>query len=145
MLVQILGGSHFITRGGGVRVFTPEYNFFSVRMKLQFFFFQNESTIFFYYQSVHCFIIWPNENDIMVLRAPRQHPRLPMTSGVNTITKKLKGLLLTIGIDNELITFWPKLDLRWPQDTNTTLKAWNGERERGWAGIGYIGCPPHIL
>ena len=43
---------------GGVRVFTPEYNFFFLsEWKYNFFFFQNESTIFFYYQSVHCFII----------------------------------------------------------------------------------------
>ena len=42
-----LGASHFITRGG-VRVFTPEYNFFFLfEWKYNFFFFQNESTIFF--------------------------------------------------------------------------------------------------
>ena len=81
----LLGASHFITRGGSgflprstIFFFCPNEStiFFSFRMKVQF---------FFYYQSIHCFIIWPNENDIMVLRAPRQHPHLPMTSGVNTI------------------------------------------------------------
>ena len=89
--ILCLGASHFITRGGSgflprstIFFFCPNEStiFFSFRMKVQF---------FFYYQSFHCFIIWPNENDIMVLRAPRQNPRLPMTSGVNTITKKTIG------------------------------------------------------
>ena len=61
--------------GGGVRVFTPEYNFLFCPNESKKQFFQNESK-FFFYQSVHWFIIWPNENDIMVLRAPCQHPRL---------------------------------------------------------------------
>ena len=39
----------------------------------------------------------------------RQHPRLPMTSGESTITTKVLGLLLTIDIDDEMITFLAKI------------------------------------
>ena len=104
----------------GVRVFTPEYNFVSVGIKVQFFSFRIKVQ-FLYYQSVH-FIIWPNENDIMALRVSRQNPRLPITSGVSRPN---------IGSIADRFKWY----LRWSQDTNKPLKPWNGVRDMGW------GCP----
>ena len=61
-----LRASHFITRGGSGFYPAVKFSFLS-EWKYNFVFLSEFKYNFFYYQSVH-FIIWPNENDIMVVR-----------------------------------------------------------------------------
>ena len=76
-------GLPFHNQGGGI--FTPEYNFFPVRMKVHLFLL-----------SLRPLVYYITERELYYgFAATRQH--------------KVLGLLLAIGIDNELITLLAKM------------------------------------